>query len=50
MEVLAALSAGLPGAEEETAALSWKGLGAVYPRGYGEGYSHLGGVLEGIRR
>lgn len=49
VEVLAALSTGLPRAEA-TAALSWKGLGAVYPRGYGAGYSHLGGVLGGLRR
>ncbi|CAM9655803.1 unnamed protein product [Pylaiella littoralis] len=49
VEVLAALSTGLPRAEA-TAALSWKGLGVVYPRGYGAGYSHLGGVLGGLRR
>ena len=48
-EVLAALCSGLPRAEE-AAALSWKGLGALYPRGYGAGYSHLGGVLAGLRR
>lgn len=48
-EVLAALSSDLPRAED-AAALSWKGLGAVYPRGYGTGYSHLGGVLLGLRR
>lgn len=48
-EVLAALSSGLPRAED-AAGLSWKALGAVYPRGYGTGYCHLGGVLSGLRR
>lgn len=48
-EVLAALFSGLSRADE-VAALAWKGLGAVYPRGYGMGYSHLGGVLVGLRR
>lgn len=49
VEVLAALSAGLP-RSEEAAVLSWKGLRAVYPRGYGAGYSHVGGVVGGLRR
>ncbi|CAN0251860.1 unnamed protein product [Ectocarpus sp. 4 AP-2014] len=49
VEVLAALSAGLP-RSEEAAVLSWKGLRAVYPRGYGAGYSHIGGVVGGLRR
>ena len=48
-EVMAALSSGLPRAEE-AAGLAWKGLGAVYPRGYGTGYCHLGGVILGLRR
>ncbi|CAB1096440.1 unnamed protein product [Ectocarpus sp. CCAP 1310/34] len=48
VEVLAALSAGLP-RSEEGAVLSWKGLRAVYPRGYGAGYSHIGGVVGGLR-
>ncbi|CBJ25714.1 expressed unknown protein [Ectocarpus siliculosus] len=49
VEVLAALSAGLP-RSEEAAVLSWKGLRAVYPRGYGAGYSRVGGVVGGLRR
>lgn len=49
IEMLSVLSACL-GRSRETAALAWKGMCMVYPRGWGVGYSHLGGVLEGLRR
>ncbi|CAN0318090.1 unnamed protein product, partial [Ectocarpus fasciculatus] len=49
VEVLAALSAGLP-RSQEAAVLAWNGLRAVYPRGYGASYSHVGGVIGGLRR
>lgn len=49
MEVMSALFVGL-GCSEDVAALTWKGMRTVYPRGNGMGYSHLGGVVEGLRR
>lgn len=49
VEVMSVLSMGLARAEE-AAALAWKGLTTVYPRGFGTGYSHLGGVVEALRR
>ena len=49
LEVLSALSFSLTKARE-AAALAWGSMRAVYPRGYGAGYSHLGGVFESLRR
>ena len=49
VEVMSVLSSSL-GTSEEVAALAWKGLRAIYPRGWGVGYSHLGGVFGGLRR
>lgn len=51
LEVLSSLTMGFEEAERGTAALAWKGLRAIYPRGYGIGYSHLDGVVEeGLHR
>lgn len=49
IEVLSALSVGdaLAG---DIAAFAWKGMRTIHPRGYGAGYSHLGGVADGLRR
>lgn len=49
VEVLSALTMGLSRAKD-AAASAWNGLRSVYPRGCGMGYSHLGGVGEGLRR
>lgn len=49
VEVLAALTGGC-GRARDAAALAWKGLLTVFPRGYGTGYSHLDGVFgEGLK-
>lgn len=50
LELLSALTMSVRKAKD-TAALAWKGLLTVYPRGCGMGYSHLEGVLgEGLHR